>query len=114
LRNSIVLIVLMVGLVSVGLAQSPGEQLYTQHCIACHGGDLSGHTNFGKKANIPDLRTSIVQNRSDNDLFAGIGRGEGHKEYPHAFLSRGLTTVQIKNLIAYIRSTSTVTATAKK
>ena len=95
-------------LASFAFAQSPGETLFTQHCIACHGSDLSGHTNFGKKANIPDLRTSVVQNRSDNDLFAAIGRGEGHKEYPHGFLSRGLTAAQVKNLIAYIRSMSTV------
>jgi mono/diheme cytochrome c family protein len=93
---------------SIGAAQSAGEALFTQHCVACHGGDLAGHTNFGKKANIPDLKTVAVQQRSDNDLFASIGRGEGHKEYPHGFLSRGLTAVQIKNLINYIRSMSTV------
>jgi mono/diheme cytochrome c family protein len=100
--------------ISIGAAQSTGEVLFTQHCIACHGGDLSGHTNFGKKANIPDLKTAVVQQRSDNDLFSSIGRGEGHKEYPHGFLSRGLTAAQVKNLITYIRSMSTVNAQAKK
>jgi mono/diheme cytochrome c family protein len=114
LRKILALTTLLLILVSFGAAQSAGETLFTQHCIGCHGGDLSGHTNFGKKANIPDLKTAIVQNRSDNDLFAAIGRGEGHKEYPHGFLSRGLTAVQIKNLITYIRSMSTVTASAKK
>src|SRR4051794_9764455 len=95
-------------LLSIVAAQSPGEALFTQHCIACHGGDLSGHTNFGKRANIPDLKTAVVQNRSDGDLFAAIGRGEGHKEYPHGFLSRGLSQSQVKNIITYIRSMSTV------
>jgi len=95
-------------LTSMALAQSPGEALFTQHCVACHGTDLAGHTNFGRKANIPDLKTAVVQNRSDGDLLAAIGRGEGHKEYPHGFLSRGLNQVQVKNIIAYIRSMSTV------
>ena len=94
---------------TTAFSQNSGEDLFTRHCVACHGTDLSGHTNFGKKANIPDLRTAVVQNRSDGDLFAAIGRGEGHKEYPHAFLSRGLTQVQVKNIIVYIRSMSTAT-----
>jgi mono/diheme cytochrome c family protein len=89
---------------SVAIAQSAGEPLFKDRCLACHGADLSGHTNFGKKANIPDLRGAAVQSRSDGDLFASIGRGEGHKEYPHGFLSRGINQVQLKNIIAYIRS----------
>jgi len=114
LRNLITAFILLLMFISIGAAQSTGEVLFTQHCIACHGGDLSGHTNFGKKANIPDLKTAVVQQRSDNDLFSSIGRGEGHKEYPHGFLSRGLTAAQVKNLITYIRSMSTVNAQAKK
>ena len=99
---------LMLILAITALAQAPGEALFARNCAACHGTDLAGHTTFGKKANIPDLRTSVVQNRSDGDLFAAIGRGEGHKEYPHGFLSRGLTSAQVTNLITYIRSMSTV------
>jgi mono/diheme cytochrome c family protein len=103
----------MLILISSAAAQSTGEVLFTQHCIACHGGDLAGHTNFGKRATIPDLKTVVVQQRSDNDLFSSIGRGEGHKEYPHGFLSRGLTAAQVKNLINYIRSMSTVAPSKK-
>src|SRR4051812_36150997 len=87
-RSLILMFAILLCASAVALAQSPGEALFTKNCIACHGGDLAGHTNFGKRANIPDLRTSVVQNRSDGDLFASIGRGEGHKEYPHGFLSR--------------------------
>ena len=108
LRNLPAVTTLTLLLAVSSFAQSPGETLFTQNCVACHGTDLSGRTTFGKKANIPDLRTAVVQNRSDGDLFSAIGRGEGHKEYPHAFLSRGLTQVQVKNIIAYIRSMSTV------
>ena len=108
MRRYFLLIVLSILLVSTfAFAQSPGETLFTQHCISCHGTDLAGHTTFGRKANIPDLRTALIQNKSDGDLLASIGRGEGHKEYPHGFLSRGLTTAQVKNIIAYIRSMST-------
>jgi mono/diheme cytochrome c family protein len=98
---------------SAAIAQSAGEGLFKERCVACHGTDLSGHTNFGKKATIPDLRTAAVQSRSDGDLFASIGRGEGHKEYPHGFLSRGLNQVQLKSIIEYIRSQSIVAAAKK-
>jgi hypothetical protein len=74
---------------------------------------LPRQRNFSKRATIPDLKTVVVQQRSDNDLFAAIGRGEGHKEYPHGFLSRGLTAAQVKNLINYIRSMSTVAPSKK-
>ncbi len=114
MRDTFALTTVVLLLVSVALAQSPGETVFTQHCVACHGSDLAGHTAFGRKANIPDLRASVVQSRSDNDLIASIGRGEGHKEYPHGFLSRGLSIVQIKTLITYIRSMSTVAAPVKK
>ena len=106
-------LIFVLALASAAFAQSPGEVLFKDHCLACHGTDLSGHTNFGKRANIPDLRSATIQGRSDGDLFASIGRGEGHKEYPHGFLSRGLTQVQIKNLITYIRSQA-APASAKK
>jgi mono/diheme cytochrome c family protein len=107
-KNRLALLSSILLLASFVVAQSPGETLFTQHCVACHGTDLSGRTNFGKRANIPDLKTATVQSRSDGDLLASIGRGEGHKEYPHGFLSRGLNQVQVKNIIAYIRSLSTV------
>jgi mono/diheme cytochrome c family protein len=106
LRRILLLIALF--LTATCFAQSPGEALFSRHCIGCHGSDLSGHTTFGKKANIPDLRTASVQNRSDGDLYGSIGRGEGHKEYPHGFLSRGLTMAQLKTIVTYIRSQSTV------
>lgn len=103
LRTFIFMVTLLC-LLSSGFAQSVGESLFTAHCISCHGGDLSGKTNFGKKANIPDLRSAQIQNQTDKQLFDSIGHGLGHKEYPHAFLSRGFTNDQIKDLIAYIRS----------
>lgn len=111
MRKVILLLVLTLLTASAMLAQSAGEVLFKDRCVACHGTDLSGHTAFGKKANIPYLRGAAVQSRSDGDLYASIGRGEGHKEYPHGFLSRGLNQAQLKSIIEYIRSQS---ATAKK
>ncbi len=104
MRKSIAVILLIFSLSLIVTAQSAGEQLFSRNCIACHGGNGDGKTNFGKKANIPDLRSSEVQNQSDSQLYASIGRGEGHKEYPHGFLSRGMTGTNIKELIAYIRT----------
>ena len=85
-------------------AQNPGEMLFSTHCSNCHGADLAGKTPMGKKYNIPDLRSPAVQNLSDKEIYEGIARGVGHKEYPHAFVARGMTPLQINNIVAYIRS----------
>ncbi len=85
-------------------AQASGEAAYSVNCSPCHGSDLSGQTTFGKKHSIPDLRSSAVQNKTDKELMDSIGKGIGHKEYPHGFLLRGMTVTQVQGIINYIRS----------
>ncbi len=105
MRQLTFLILVLIVFSTIVIAENPeGEAIFHKTCINCHGPDLSGHTAFGMKAKIPDLRSPAVQNKSDQELFDSIGRGVGHKEYPHAFLSRGYTKQQVESLIAYIRS----------
>jgi hypothetical protein len=65
--------------------------------------DGSGATAAGKKMGLVDLRSQQVQNLSDDELFKTIAYGVKHKQYPHAFMSRGVTQDQINQLVGYLR-----------
>jgi hypothetical protein len=69
--------------------------------------DGSGSTPRGKKLGAADLRSKQVQDLSDEELFATIAYGVRHKQYPHAFVKRGLTLKQVADLVAHIRTLST-------
>ncbi len=84
--------------------QRNGALLFKDICAKCHGNDGSSTTAGEKKMPVTDLRSETVQSQSDEALFASIGRGVGHKEYPHAFLSRGMTEKDVRDLIAHIRT----------
>ena len=52
---------------------------------------------------LSDLRSPQVQRLSDDELFKTIAYGVKHKQYPHAFVKRGLTGEQITQLVSYLR-----------
>jgi mono/diheme cytochrome c family protein len=79
------------------------EDLYKANCSSCHAMDGSGATAAGKKMGLVDLRSQQVQNLSDDELFKTIAYGVKHKQYPHAFMSRGVTQDQINQLVGYLR-----------
>jgi len=89
-------------LIPRAIAQS--AELYKEHCSACHGTDGSGSTTAGKKMGLSDLRSVEVQKLSDQELFKTIAYGLKHKQYPHAFVKRGVSEKQVTELIAYLRS----------
>ncbi|MBZ5685703.1 MAG: cytochrome c [Acidobacteriia bacterium] len=84
-------------------AAAQAEDLYKAHCSSCHGADGSGSTTAGKKMGLGDLRSPQVQGLSDDALFKTIAYGVKHKQYPHAFVKRGLTEEQIMQLVSYLR-----------
>ena len=84
-------------------AESGGD-VFSTKCVSCHAKDGGGKTAFAQKATMPDLRTAAIQSKSDRDLHDSIGRGQGHKVYPHAYLMRGMTEGQLNAVIGYIRS----------
>jgi mono/diheme cytochrome c family protein len=84
-------------------AQAGAETIYKAQCANCHGADGAAKTTAGKKMNIGDLRDEQVQKQSDKELYSSIAHGVRHKQYPHAFLHRGLSDAQINKLVAYIR-----------
>jgi mono/diheme cytochrome c family protein len=92
-------------ILSVG-ASAQAEQKYQAQCSSCHGMDGSGSTPAGKKMGAADLRSQEVQSLSDQELFNTIAYGFKHKQYPHAFLRRGLTEKQVADIVVYIRKLS--------
>jgi len=101
----IVVVTFCVALSGTGAAQSV-ERLYSEKCVKCHADDGGGQTPAATKMKVPDLRSKRVQQMSDEDLYAATAQGKGHESYPHAFLHKGLTEQQIRDLVKYIRAFS--------
>ena len=72
---------------------------YRTKCAMCHGPDGAGSA-VGKSMNIPDLRSSVVQNTADGELAQIISNGRGGMP---AFKS-SLSDDQIDALVTYVRS----------
>src|ERR1700740_90034 len=68
-------------------------------CAMCHGPDGAGSA-VGKTMNVPDLRSSVVQNKADGELAQIISNGKGGMP---AFKS-SLSDDQIQALATYVRS----------
>ena len=72
---------------------------YRTKCAMCHGPDGAGSA-VGKSMNIPDLRSSVVQNTADGELAQIISNGKGGMP---GFKS-SLSDDQIDALVTYVRS----------
>ena len=72
---------------------------YRTKCAMCHGPDGAGSA-VGKSMNVPDLRSSVVQNKADAELAQIISNGQGGMP---AFKS-SLSDDQIHALVTYVRS----------
>ena len=68
-------------------------------CAMCHGPDGAG-SSVGKSMNVPDLRSSVVQDKADTELAQIISNGKGGMP---AFKS-SLSDDQIRGLVTYVRS----------
>jgi mono/diheme cytochrome c family protein len=101
LRASSLAITALVCLSLTASAQT--EELFKQKCSSCHGMDGSASTPGGKRLKAADLRSKAVQDLSDEDIYKTIAYGVGHKNYPHAFVRRGLTQQQVADLVVFIR-----------
>ena len=96
--------VLILGCALTAFGENSGETLFKSTCARCHGEDGSARTAAAAKMKVADLRSDNVQRQSDDELFASIGHGTRHKQYPHAFLDRGISEAQVRGVIAYIRT----------
>jgi mono/diheme cytochrome c family protein len=74
----------------VGRAQNDAEKLYKIHCVLCHAPDGSGSAPTGKALKAEDLRSELIEKKTDAELAAAITNGKGNG--------------QIAQLVAYIRA----------
>jgi cytochrome c5 len=92
--------VITIGLPSFMRAQNNVEKIYENRCILCHAPDGSGSTPTGKALKAQDLRSDVVQKKSDAELTAAITNGKGKMP---AF-GKKLKPDDIAKLVAFIRA----------
>jgi mono/diheme cytochrome c family protein len=93
-------------MIGSAFAQEPPAS-YEKNCITCHGVDGKGNTAAGKKMNLPQLGSAEVQKLTDDQLYDTIANGTTHKQYPHAFARKGVSGLEIRDIIKFIRSLKT-------
>ena|SRR5436305_15069739 len=85
------------------VAQSPADN-YKTRCQMCHGATGAGDAPMGKKLNVHDFHSDVVQKKSDGELFTIIRDGvttSGKVTMPS---SKGkLNDDQIHDLVKYVR-----------
>jgi mono/diheme cytochrome c family protein len=78
-----------------------GKTVFHAHCTMCHGQNGEGNQALAKmmKTTIPPLSSKAVQSLSDAEIRTVIEKGKG-KMTP----VRGLTSAQIDDVIAFVRT----------
>lgn len=84
--------------------QDEGPAVYNVYCRSCHDSNGDGKTAAAHKLTLPDLRSPEIQKLTDAELYDSIGNGSRHKQYPHAFLRKGLSETQVHELVGYLRT----------
>lgn len=95
-------------------ASEEAPAAFSVYCVNCHGEDGHGNSKAALKSAIPDLHSQTVQELSDSEMYDTIALGKKHREYPHAFLRRGLNEKEIHELVKYIRSMAPQKSAGKK
>jgi cytochrome c6 len=81
-------------------AQNDADKIYKTNCVLCHAADGSGNSPSGKALGAKDLRSDVVQKKTDAELAEVITQGKGKMP---AF-GKKLKPEDITKLVAYIRS----------
>lgn len=85
-------------------AQDEAAALFKSQCANCHNTNGDGKTAAAERMRIPDLRSPEIQNMTDEQLFQTIANGAQHKQYPHTFVKKGMTEVQVRQLVRHLRT----------
>jgi len=80
--------------------QNDAEKIYKTNCVLCHAPDGSGSSPSGKALKAEDLRSELIQKKTDAELAAVITNGKGKMP---AF-GKKIKPDQIAQLVAYIRA----------
>jgi mono/diheme cytochrome c family protein len=101
--KTVPVLLLMLSFLGSAFAQEPPAS-YERYCINCHGADGKANTTAGKKMKLPSFASDEVQKQTDGQLFDSIANGTTHKQYPHAFARKGVSGLEIREIIKFIRS----------
>ncbi len=104
--KNVLVLVLALSFLGSAFAQEP-PAAFEKYCINCHGVDGKADTAAGKKMKVPALGSEEVQKLSDDQIYDTIANGAGHKQYPHAFAKKGVSGLEIREIIKFIRSLKT-------
>ena len=81
-------------------AQNDVEKIYKTNCVLCHAADGSGSSPSGKALGAKDLRSDMVQKKTDAEIAELIMQGKGKMP---AF-GKKLKPEDVTKLVAYIRA----------
>ena len=100
LSIGILMCIAILGVSSFLRAQNDAEKIYKTNCVLCHAADGSGNSPSGKALGAEDLRSEVVQKKTDAELAEAIAQGKGKMP---AF-GKKLKPEDITKLVAYIRA----------
>ena len=80
-------------------AQTSGKDTFTAKCVMCHAADGTG-SPAGKGLKVPNLRTALIQKRSDAEFRQVVSQGKANMP---AF-GTALSDDEIRDVIAYVRT----------
>jgi mono/diheme cytochrome c family protein len=82
------------------LAQSSGKQIFKERCAMCHGQDGLASTPMAKMMHIPSFKSAALVKAPTSQLISTTENGKGNMP---SYKGK-LTTAQIKDVVAYIRT----------
>jgi mono/diheme cytochrome c family protein len=97
--KSVVCLVLVLGFISTGRAETDAEKLYKAKCMGCHAADGSANTKAGKNTGAHDFRLPDLEKETDATLIEIVTKGK--KKMPK--FEEKLKSKEIKELVEYVR-----------
>jgi mono/diheme cytochrome c family protein len=94
-------VILMAAFIAVpAFAQAPGADTYKK-CVACHGADGLATSTMAKNMKVLSFKDPAMLKATDAQFIASTTNGKGAHMPPY---KDKLTSAQIKNVVAYIRT----------
>jgi cytochrome c6 len=85
---------------AIAEGSAAGAGVFKAKCVTCHGPDGSGNTPVGKSLQTADLRSPVVQKKSDAELTQSVSEGKGNMP---AFKGN-ITDEEIQSVLKYVRT----------
>jgi cytochrome c len=93
------LVVFAVALLYSAAQPSEGQKIYMDKCASCHAKDGMGNTARGRTLKVPDLSSTEIQKKTDEQLIQGMTSVKGHTSYRKQLGEDGL-----RKLVLFLRA----------